>query len=84
MSGEVFRPSQVGLCGKFIGLTIRCLMVDRDYKLNVRMAREDGDMLRKLAERDGISQSDWIRLTVRRAYIAAFGEKPPKTKERPK
>lgn len=57
-------------------------MVNRDYKLNVRMALEEGDMLRKLAERDGISQSDWIRLTVRRAYIAAFGEKPPKPKAR--
>ena len=36
-------------------------------------------MLQALADADGITGSDWIRLTIRRAYAEKFGDKrPPK------
>ena len=42
------------------------------------MTATERDMLRAVAERDGITASDWVRLTIRRAYAEAFGDKPPK------
>ena len=52
----------------------------RTKALNVRMLDEELAMLDAVAERDGISISDWVRQTVRAAYRKAFGDnaKPPK------
>jgi uncharacterized protein (DUF1778 family) len=52
----------------------------RTKVLNVRMADEETAMLDALADRDGQSVSDWIRLVVRTAFRKAFGAdaKPPK------
>lgn len=57
-------------------------MVDRDRALTVRMSDEEIAKLHALAERDGVSQSDFVRLFIRRAYAEAFGDKrPPKPKK---
>ncbi len=53
-------------------------MVDRDRRLSIRIAGEEWDMLHALAERDGVSASDYIRTFIRRSYAEAFGTKKPK------
>jgi DNA-binding GntR family transcriptional regulator len=46
------------------------------------MSDEELAMLRALAERDGLSASDVLRLFIRRAYAEAFGDKkPPRIKK---
>lgn len=40
----------------------------RQRHLNVRMTDEEAAMLRTLAAHEGVSQSDVIRLYIRRAY----------------
>jgi hypothetical protein len=52
----------------------------RTKALNVRMTDDELSMLDAVAERDGISVSDWIRQVVRGAFRKAFGAdaKPPK------
>jgi hypothetical protein len=56
-------------------------MVDRDRHLTVRTSVEELAMLQALAEMDGVSQSDYVRLFIRRAYADKFGtKKPPRLK----
>jgi uncharacterized protein (DUF1778 family) len=55
-------------------------MVDREKRINVRVSAEETAMLAALAEREGLSQSDVLRLFIRRAYAEAFGTKKPKQK----
>lgn len=55
-------------------------MVDREQRLSMKISAEEAAMLRALAEKDGITVSDWVRLTTRRAYAEAFGTKKPKQK----
>lgn len=58
-------------------------MVDRDSKLTIRISEAELDMLRALAERDGVSASDVLRLFIRRAYLDAFGETTSKAPKKP-
>jgi len=55
----------------------------RTKALNVRMTDEETAMLDAVAERDGQSVSDWIRVTIRQAFRKAFGAdaKPSKRKK---
>jgi hypothetical protein len=57
-------------------------MSERDHRLNVRMTPEEARLLRVLAEEDGISQSDWIRMIIRRTFIERFPSQKPKAKKR--
>jgi hypothetical protein len=50
-------------------------MVERDKKLTIRIAEAELSMLEALAEVDGVSQSDYVRLFIRRAYAEKFPEK---------
>jgi uncharacterized protein (DUF1778 family) len=59
------------------------MVIDREKRINVRATGEEAEMLAKLADREGVSQSDYIRLFIRRAYAEAFGSPDPKPK-RPK
>lgn len=43
-------------------------MVERDIRLSVKIAAEERAMLQALADRDGISVSDYVRLFIRREY----------------
>jgi hypothetical protein len=61
------------------------MVVERPRNLNVRMSDEELAMLAKLAERDGLTSSDWLRLTIRRSYAEAFApdsKPPPKRRKR--
>jgi hypothetical protein len=62
----------------------RMLERKRTRVLNVRMTDEETAMLDAVAERDGQSVSDWIRLVVRTAFRKAFGTdaKPPRKKRK--
>jgi uncharacterized protein (DUF1778 family) len=54
-------------------------MVDRrrERNLNFRVSEEEADMLKALAERQGLSASDFLRQYIRRAFAETF---PPKKK----
>lgn len=54
---------------------------DRKERLNVRIAREELDMLEALAERAGLTSSDVVRMLVRDEYRAKFGEQKPRPKK---
>jgi antitoxin component of RelBE/YafQ-DinJ toxin-antitoxin module len=50
----------------------------RTRMLNVRIDDNEAEMLRALAEREGLSASDIVRQYIRRAYAATFPPKKPK------
>jgi hypothetical protein len=54
-------------------------MVDRDTRVNVRISKEEAFMLKALAESEGVSISDSIRLQMRKAYAEKFGDKDPRS-----
>lgn len=47
---------------------------ERGHRFNVRMSEEELKKLHALAEHEGISASDYLRLYVRRSYAEVFGE----------
>jgi predicted DNA binding CopG/RHH family protein len=58
-------------------------MVDREKRINVRVSEAEAEMLNELAEREGVSQSDYIRLFIRRAHAETFGStKAPRKPKR--
>lgn len=58
-------------------------MVGREKRLNVRVSDEEMEMLKALAEAEGLRQSDVLRLFIRRAYVDRFGSEPsPKKRKR--
>jgi predicted HicB family RNase H-like nuclease len=52
----------------------------RTSTLNVRVYQEEADMLKELADRDGLSISDWIRQAIRQRHRKLFGERPQDTR----
>ena len=46
---------------------------DRTDLFTVRMAPDELTMLRQLAEEDGVTASDFVRLFIRRAYAERHG-----------
>jgi hypothetical protein len=58
-------------------------MVERDRRLSIRIADNEWDMLKALAEREGLAVSDYVRLFIRRSHSEAFGDaKPAKKRKR--
>ena len=55
-------------------------MVDREKRINVRVSEVELEMLSVLAEADGVSQSDFLRLHIRKAYAERFPTKPASKK----
>ncbi len=55
--------------------------VERDRQFRIRIADHELAMLHALAEKEGVSAADFLRLYIRRAYAEVFGDrKPPKQK----
>ncbi|MBX3202320.1 MAG: ribbon-helix-helix protein, CopG family [Labilithrix sp.] len=52
--------------------------LERSERLNVRVAPEESAMLDALAQEAGLSMSDIVRVLIRDAYRAKFGERKPK------
>lgn len=57
-------------------------MVDREKRINIRVSEQEAEMLGELAEAEGLSQSDFLRLYIRRAHAERFTPKPGKTKSK--
>jgi hypothetical protein len=53
----------------------------RDKGLTVRMLDTELTMLDELAEREGVSVSEWIRNVIRREHLVAFSSKPARTRK---
>jgi hypothetical protein len=53
---------------------------DRSERFTMRVRPEEKQMIAALAERDGQSASDYLRLLVRRTYEASFGGEKSKKK----
>lgn len=53
----------------------------RDERLNLRVGKSEVAMLDALAEVDGLTASDVIRVLIRRTYAERFGDKKPKAKK---
>ena len=56
-------------------------MLERNRALTIRVADEELAMLNDLAESDGVTQSDYVRLRIRRDHAERFGDKKPKRKK---
>lgn len=54
----------------------------RDQSLRIRVSLDEKKMLDALAEKQGLTASDVVRLLVRREYSQEFGEGPPKKNKR--
>jgi len=59
-------------------------MVERPRALTVRISEEELTMLQELAEREGITASDYIRLRIRRDHREALADEKPRAKPKPK
>ncbi len=55
------------------------MVIDRTSKLTIRISEEELEMLRALADANGVTASDFLRLYVRKEYAEKFGDKKPKT-----
>lgn len=53
----------------------------RDKRINFQASEAEQEMLRQLAEREGVSMSDYVRQLIRRAHAATFGEQPIKSRK---
>lgn len=54
------------------------MAVSRDKRLNVLVSAEELEKLQALADKAGITASDWVRLRIREAFDA---EKPKRSKK---
>ena len=50
--------------------------LERSKRINLHATAQEQDMLRALADRDGLSMSDYLRQLIRRQHAATFGEQP--------
>lgn len=57
---------------------MRLMVVSRDKRLNVLVSAEELEMLQAIADKAGITSSDWIRLRIREAFDA---ERPKRSKK---
>jgi len=64
------------------GITLKMVDRKRERVLNVRLLDVESQMLAQLADREGVSVSEWIRNIIRAEHAAAFGRPKPKTKTR--
>jgi hypothetical protein len=55
--------------------------IERDLMFHVRMADDERRMLEALAEQEGVTASDWVRITIRRSFTDRFGGRRPKKKK---
>jgi len=51
--------------------------IERDRVFRARMSSEEIAMLRELADKRGVTASDYVRLTIRELYAVTFDGRPP-------
>jgi Mobilization protein NikA len=57
--------------------------VERDEQFHMRLSQEERRMLDVVAERQGLSASDWVRQAIRQKYEGGPERKAYKTKVEP-
>ena len=57
------------------------MVITRDKRVQMLFSQEEWQMLQELAERQGVTASDWVRMKVRELYGPI---EPPKRKARAK
>jgi hypothetical protein len=57
--------------------------VERGLMFHVRMSPDERRMLEALAEEEGITASDWVRMTIRRSFAEHFNQRQSKKKAKP-
>jgi hypothetical protein len=54
----------------------------RDARITIRISTAEESMLTALADARGVTNADMVRMLIRDAHGAKFGDKPPKKKPR--
>jgi uncharacterized protein (DUF1778 family) len=54
-------------------------MKERDKSLRARVSEDELRMVQELADADGVTASDFVRLFIRHAHAERFGDKKPIT-----
>jgi hypothetical protein len=54
------------------------MVIRRDKRVQMLFSDEEWAMLQELAESNGVTASDWVRLRVREGHAGAFGSTAPK------
>ena len=54
------------------------MVLKREKRVQMLFSDEEWAMLQELADRDGVTASDWVRIRVREGHRAEFGESRPK------
>lgn len=58
------------------------MVIRRDKRVQMLFSQEEWAMLQELAERGGVSASDWVRLRVRESHAALPAPATPKKRKR--
>ena len=58
------------------------MVVKREKRVQMLFSEEEWAMLQELADRDGVTASDWVRTRVREGHRTLFGESRPKKAKR--
>jgi uncharacterized protein (DUF1778 family) len=56
------------------------MVIERDKKLTIRISSAELAMLDALADAEGVSVSDYVRVSARRDYAKRFADQKPKGK----
>ena len=54
--------------------------VERDQIFKARLSKDEVAMLRELADKRGMTASDWLRQTIRENHAVTFDGRPPHKK----
>ena len=77
-AGDIARVLRAAPCNSF-ALLLLVMAEDRNEQVSLRMSLHETAMLKAIAALDGISQSDVLRMLLRREWMNRFGDKrPPK------
>jgi len=85
-AGDIARVLRAAPCNSFALLLLDrsrswIMAEDRNEQVSLRMSIHETAMLKAIAALDGISQSDVLRMLLRREWLNRFGDKsPPKVK----
>lgn len=59
------------------------MVIDRPRRLSIRIAEDEWTMLQALAEREGLSASDFVRHFIRKSYALTIdGQAPRKHRQK--
>ena len=76
--GDLVGEFRLSPCNSF-ALLLLVMAEDRNEQVSLRMSLHETAMLKAIAALDGISQSDVLRMLLRREWMNRFGDKrPPK------